>query len=99
MSGRSHNRKVLQFLKDLAVVTAATHCLPDGVKPGETAGETPDLPTPSDRNEWPQSQPQGPSILEGPCGCDCGHSLSAGRCQTRRDSGRDSRSPHTFRSE
>src|SRR6266550_8678608 len=37
-----------QFLKDLAVVTAATHCLPDGVKPGETAGETPDLPTPSD---------------------------------------------------
>src|SRR2546429_3377598 len=45
--GRSMDRR--QFLKDLAVVTAATHCLPDGVKPGETAGETPDLPTSSDR--------------------------------------------------
>src|SRR6266705_5453558 len=37
-----------EFLKDLAVVTTVTHCLPDGVKPGETAGETPDLPTSSD---------------------------------------------------
>src|SRR5438045_2780938 len=45
--GRSMDRR--QFLKDLAVVTAATHCLPDGVKPGEIAGETPDLPTSSDR--------------------------------------------------
>jgi hypothetical protein len=34
-----------EFLKDLAVVTAVTHCLPDGVKPGEIAGETADLPT------------------------------------------------------
>src|SRR5882762_10523642 len=37
-----------EFLKDLAVVTAVTHCLPDGVKPGEIAGETPDFPTSSD---------------------------------------------------
>ena len=37
-----------QFLKDLAVVTAVTHGLPDGVKRAETAGETSDLPTSSD---------------------------------------------------
>jgi hypothetical protein len=33
-----------KFLKDLAVVTAAAHCLPDGVKPGEISGEPPDPP-------------------------------------------------------
>src|SRR5437870_1511819 len=37
-----------QFLKDLAAVTAVTHGLPDGVKPGEIAGETRDLATSSD---------------------------------------------------
>ena len=34
-----------KFLKDLAVVAAATRCLPDAVKSGEHSGEAPDLAT------------------------------------------------------
>src|SRR5437660_1787117 len=34
-----------KFLKDLAVVAAATRCLPDAVKSGEHSGEEPDLAT------------------------------------------------------
>src|SRR5437016_9830445 len=33
-----------EFLKDLVVVTAATHCLPDDVKAAEIPSETADLP-------------------------------------------------------
>lgn len=34
-----------KFLKDLAVATAAAHCLPESAEPGELSGEVPDFAT------------------------------------------------------